>query len=218
MTELEAALRDMLGPSVAVALTDPRAPEQGLFQEETAAIAQAVPKRRREFAAGRRAARAAMAKLGRPAQAVPMGPDRAPVWPQGIMGSIAHCDTVCMAALIDVTGEAQSVGLDVEPAVPLSPDLEHMICTETERGWLNTMPQEDRGLHAKQIFCAKEAFYKAQYPLTLKTLTFQDVTLESRLKQGLYIAKSHNKHPIHLREVAGFCVAACLFEATGTSL
>ena len=216
MTNIEAALRDMLGPSVAVALTDPRAPEQGLFQEETAAIAQAVPKRRREFAAGRRAARAAMAKLGRPAQAVPMGPDRAPVWPQGIMGSIAHCDTVCMAALIDVTGEAQSVGLDVEPAVPLSPDLEHMICTETERGWLNTMPQEDRGLHAKQIFCAKEATYKALYPVTGpvtgKLIGFHDVELQ--IDGDGFMARTMGMPPLHgrLKQVENHILGSVLHQ------
>ena len=212
MTNIEAALRDMLGPSVAVALTDPRAPEQGLFQEETAAIAQAVPKRRREFAAGRRAARAAMAKLGKPAQAVPMGPDRAPVWPHGIMGSIAHCDTVCMAALIDVTGGAQSVGLDVEPAVPLRPDLEHMICTETERAWLDTMPQEDRGLRAKQIFCAKEATYKALYPITGKVIGFHDVEL--RIDGDGFMARTMGMPPLHgrLKQVENHILGSVLYQ------
>ena len=217
MTNIEAALRDMLGPSVAVALTDPRDPVDDLMPEEQTHIARAIPKRRFEFAAGRRAARQALAELGQPSTAIPQAPDRSPIWPDGLTGSITHCDTLCIAALAPQTCH-RSLGIDIEPATPLPADLHDVICTALDRLDLAALPAAARGLHAKQIFCAKEAFYKAQYPLTLKTLTFQDVTLESRLKQGLYIAKSHNKHPIHLREVAGFCVAACLFEATGTSL
>jgi len=212
MTELEAALRDMLGPSVAVALTDPREPEQGLFSQEAAAIAQAVPKRRREFAAGRRAARAAMAKLDRPAQAIPMGPDRAPIWPQGIMGSISHCDTVCIAALIDVTGRTQSVGIDVEPAIPLSPDLEKIICTETERDWLDTIPQKIRGLRAKQIFCAKEATYKALYPVTGKLIGFHDVELQ--IDGHSFMATPLGAPPLHgrLEQVYNYVLGSVLHQ------
>jgi 4'-phosphopantetheinyl transferase EntD len=217
MTEIEAALRDMLGPSVAVAVTDPRAQVDDLLPDEQAHIARAIPKRRFEFAAGRRAARQALAQLGLPPSPIPQAADRAPIWPEGVVGSITHCDTLCIAAVAP-QNLYRSLGIDIEPATPLTADLHEVICTAPERHYLASLPAEARGLEAKRIFCAKEAFYKAQYPLTLNRLGFQDVTLEFSQKQTLYIVKGHMKHPVYLRDVAGFCVSACLFGTKDRSL
>lgn len=172
--DIRAALREMLGPGVGLGITDPRDPEQGLFPQEVSTIARAVPKRRREFAAGRRAARAAMAELGLPPEPILRGKQREPLWPEGIAGSIAHCDTLCIAA---VSRAHRSLGLDIEPATPLAADLEDVVCTPAERAWLDTQPAATRGLHAKQIFSAKEAVYKAQYPLTGRMIGFEEVDI-----------------------------------------
>ena len=56
---LIAALRARLPEGLALAASDPCAEATGLWPEEATAIARAVPNRRREFAAGRRAARRA---------------------------------------------------------------------------------------------------------------------------------------------------------------
>lgn len=172
----------MLGPEAGLGITDPRDPEQGLLEPELPAISGAVPKRRREFSAGRRAARAAMVELGLPPAPIPVGAQRAPLWPQGLVGSIAHCDTLCIAA---VSRTHRCLGLDIELATPLAPDLEEIICTPSERAWLDTLPPETRGLRAKQIFSAKEAFYKAQYPLTGRMIGFDEVELRFEREQGL---------------------------------
>ena len=133
--ELAAAVSDLFGPGVAVAAADPRAPATGLLPEETAPTGRMIEKRHREFAAGRRAARAAMTGLGLPAVAIPMGPDRAPVWPEGVTGSISHTDTHCLAAVAR-TGEVRALGLDLEPDMALEPALWPDICTGAELGWL----------------------------------------------------------------------------------
>ncbi len=184
MTDIEAALRDMLGPSVAVALTDPRAPVDDLWPEEQAFVTRAIPKRRFEFAAGRRAARRALAELGLPPTAIPQAPDRTAVWPEGITGSVTHCDTLCIAALVPKS-ICKSLGVDVEPSTPLAADLEAMITTPSERRTLAALPSAQRLHRAKQIFCAKEALYKAQYPLTGLRFGFQDVELDISEKQSL---------------------------------
>lgn len=184
MTSIEAALRDMLGPSVAVALTDPREPVADLWPEEQAFVTRAVPKRRFEFAAGRRAARRALAELGLPPSAIAQASDRAPIWPDGIVGSITHCDTLCIAALARQTCH-RSLGIDLEPATPLSTDLEAVIATPSEQRALATLPSPHHLHLAKQIFCAKEAFYKAQYPITKMRLGFQEVELDISHVQGL---------------------------------
>jgi 4'-phosphopantetheinyl transferase EntD len=170
--DIQAALRDMLGPDVGIGITDPRAPTKPLMQDEVPAMTRAIPKRVAEFTAGREAARAAMAGLGLPQAAIPMGDNRAPLWPAGLVGSIAHMDDLCIAA---VSENHQSLGIDVEPATPLEQDLWDTICTTGELAWLHGQPNP--GLAAKMIFCAKEAIYKAQYPLTGRTLDFQDVEI-----------------------------------------
>jgi 4'-phosphopantetheinyl transferase EntD len=174
MEGIRAALQKMLGPDAGIGVTDPRT-AGALWLEETAAIARAIPKRRAEFVAGRSAARMAMAELGRAPCAIPQGPDRAPIWPAGLSGSIAHCDDFCIAA-VAYEKHYQTLGLDIEPATPLATDLTDIICTKAERDWLANQP--DPGLGAKMIFSAKEAIYKAQYHLAGEVIGFDAVTLE----------------------------------------
>jgi 4'-phosphopantetheinyl transferase EntD len=158
---------------VGIGVTDPIAAGE-LWPEEADAIAHAIPKRRTEFAAGRSAARTALAELGREPCAIPQGPDRAPLWPAGLTGSIAHCDNCCIAAVAD-GAHLRSLGIDIEPATQLASDLTAIICTKQELDWLDRHP--DAGLAAKMIFSAKEAVYKAQYPLTRQIIGFDAVSL-----------------------------------------
>src|SRR4051812_24879633 len=62
-----------------------------LHPEEADAIKAAVPSRRHEFVLGRWCARQALAELGVMARAIPVGHQRMPVWPAGVVGSITHC-------------------------------------------------------------------------------------------------------------------------------
>jgi 4'-phosphopantetheinyl transferase EntD len=173
MDGIRAALHKMLGPDAGIGVTDPRTAAE-LWPQETAAITRAIPKRRAEFAAGRSAARMAMAELGLAPCTIPQGPDRAPTWPAELSGSIAHCDDFCIAAVAFKT-HYKTLGIDIEPATPLATDLTDIICTKAERDWLASQP--DASLAAKMIFSAKEAVYKAQYPLTRQIIGFDAVTL-----------------------------------------
>ncbi|MCK0093988.1 4'-phosphopantetheinyl transferase superfamily protein [Yoonia sp. F2084L] len=174
MDGVRAALQRMLGPDVGVGVVDPREGEGDLWPNEAEIIARAVPKRRAEFAAGRQAAREAMQVQGVKPTAILQGADRAPLWPKRMVGSIAHCDT-CAIAAVAWDGDHQTLGIDVEPATPLASDLIDILCTGHERDWLHT--QSEPGLAAKMIFSAKEAVYKAQYPLTHRVIGFDAVTL-----------------------------------------
>jgi len=180
---LAAGLCDMLGPGIGVGISDPKAPGGTLWPEEEAAIARAVPKRVLEFTAGRTAARAAMAQLGHDPHPIPMAPDRAPVWPVTLIGSIAHCDSACIAAVAPAD-QFRAVGIDIEAATPLDPELWGTILTPAERTWLDTHPPGQRGLLTKAIFCAKESVYKAQYPLTGQLIGFEavEITIPAPLK------------------------------------
>lgn len=127
-----------------------------------------VPARASEFAAGRAAIRQAMADLGIAAQPVPRGADRAPVWPEGLCGSLSHAAGVALAVVM--RAGSFSPGLDLEPAEPLPPELIPALLTAREQAWAQRQP--DPGLAARRIFVAKEAGYKAQYPLSRSLLGF----------------------------------------------
>jgi 4'-phosphopantetheinyl transferase EntD len=150
--------------------------EGALFPEEAVALERAVEKRRREFVAGRVLARRALARLGASPAPIPRGDDRAPIWPNGYVGTISHTRSICAAAVAR-DGDVRSLGLDVEDASPLAPELVARICTAPEEAWLAQLPGAERGRFGKLFFSAKEAFYKCQYPLTGRFLEFHDAEL-----------------------------------------
>ena len=184
---LEAAVRLMLGPRVAVSVTDPRAPDAVLWPAEAVAIARATPARKAEFAAGRAAARSAMQALGHPPQAVLSGADRAPIWPDGLTGSISHTGDTCIAAMAEVSA-LRSIGVDIEEDSALEADLIPHVCTLAERAWLATQPEADRGPLAKLIFSAKECAYKCQYVVTRTLIDFAALEITPDLDTGQFEA------------------------------
>lgn len=158
--KVQRAVQAVVEDGIAIAVTDPRDPQPGLMAEEASAVATAIPKRQKEFAAGRAAARKAMQALGGAPQPILKGADRAPIWPQGWQGSISHKNTLCVAG---ATQRPMTLGIDVEEAIPLNEGLIATICDPTE---LSGAFLQDHPMLAKRIFCAKEAAYKAQYPVS----------------------------------------------------
>ncbi|MBZ0129760.1 MAG: 4'-phosphopantetheinyl transferase superfamily protein [Rhodobacteraceae bacterium] len=176
LDQVHAALGRLLPDGVAGAVSDPTGDYGRSETPELASVVDATAKRRREFAAGRYAARAAMAGLGYPPYAIPGGADRAPVWPGGLVGSISHCASACVAVSAP-EGAMLAIGIDIEPAEPLPSDLIDTICTPGERAWLATHLPGERGILARMIFSAKEAAYKCQYPLSSTVLDFDALTI-----------------------------------------
>ena len=82
-----------------------------LWPEETAYVANAVEKRRREFACGRHFVRSCLRALGRPDEPLPVRADRSPRWPDGLVGSITHTDTYCAAAVARAD-DVDSIGIE----------------------------------------------------------------------------------------------------------
>lgn len=175
--DLERSIAALFGGPVAVAVLWVDGPHPPLMPDEMRAVARAVQTRRAEFTAGRAAARLAMERLGLPPQAIPAAPDRSPVWPEGLTGSISHAGGLCAAVLS--RDPAQPLGLDIEDAAPLDADLWPLVLTPEEMDRLTQAPADRRGTIAKRIFGIKEAAYKAQFPLTGAVIGFQalDVTL-----------------------------------------
>lgn len=148
-----------------------------LFAEEQALGVRAVQKRKRELAAGRHAARAALAQLGYDAAPIERGAAGAPRWPAGACGSITHCKGFA-AAVVAHTNEVLSVGFDAEGADALKANLVDMICAADERAQIDALPAAPVGTDwPKLAFSCKEAFYKAYYPLGGVVLDFRQVRI-----------------------------------------
>ncbi|MBU6529567.1 4'-phosphopantetheinyl transferase [Streptomyces sp. NPDC057245] len=152
-----------------------------LYPEEEAIVARAVAKRRREFTAVRSCARRAMEKLGVPAQPVLPGERGAPGWPEGLVGSMTHCDGYCAAALARATDLA-SLGIDAEPDGPLPEGVLDSVSLPTEAEQLRRLAGERSGVHFDRLlFSAKESVYKAWFPLTRQWLDFSEADIEIRV-------------------------------------
>ncbi|CAM5701645.1 4'-phosphopantetheinyl transferase superfamily protein OS=Streptomyces tendae OX=1932 GN=GUR47_02200 PE=4 SV=1 [Streptomyces tendae] len=140
-----------------------------LYPEEEEIVARAVAKRRREFTVVRSCARRAMEKLGVPPQPVRTGERGAPRWPDGVAGSMTHCDGYCAAALVRLTDLA-SLGIDAEPDGPLPNGVLKSIALPAEAARLRRLDEARPGIHwDRLLFSAKESVYKAWFPLTQPT-------------------------------------------------
>ncbi|MCH0563510.1 MULTISPECIES: 4'-phosphopantetheinyl transferase superfamily protein [unclassified Streptomyces] len=160
------------------------ADEALLHPEEAALVAQAVAKRRREFAAVRSCARQAMEKLGVPPQPVLSGERGAPRWPEGLTGSMTHCDGYCAAALVR-TGDLASLGIDAEPHGPLPEGVLPVVTLPAERDRLLRLAAARPDIHwDRLLFSAKESVYKAWFPLTGLWLDFSEADIDLWAEPG----------------------------------
>lgn len=127
--------------------------------------------RRRASGAARIVASRLLAKMGR-GDAPPVGRREhgAPLWPDGVLGSIAHDEQVAVVAVAASDGPLAALGVDVEDALPLPDDLIDLVLTREERRAATARP-----LLGRMIFAAKEAVYKAIQPLEGTHLEYRDI-------------------------------------------
>lgn len=139
--------------------------------EEEPLVVRSVAKRRNEFVTVRYCARLALEELGQPPVPILKGEKGEPCWPDGIVGSLTHCAGF-RGAVVGRDADVRSVGIDAEPHDVLPDGVLDAVSLPAERVELAALPRE---LHWDRIlFCAKEATYKAWYPLTKRWLGFED--------------------------------------------
>jgi len=171
---------------VACALA-PGARTPPLPPEEAVAVERAVAARRREFAAGRTCARRALERLGVPAPSIPRGPDRAPVWPEGVLGSISHKDGAC-GVVVCSRDDRVGIGFDLERREELASSLWRIVLTDEERRFLEGRDPQERGTLARVVFAAKESLYKAQHSFSRTFVGFREVSLTPDPDRGVFAA------------------------------
>ena len=160
---------------------------QPLLPGEEVCVRGAVERRRREFAAGRACARRALEQLGITNYPLLVGPDRAPIWPDDVVGSITHCPGFA-GAVVARREAIRSVGLDAELSDPLAPELVELVCTVDERTRLARLPGLPPNGWAKVVFSAKEAVYKCLSSAARVALDFADVEIRLVPHMGRFTA------------------------------
>lgn len=168
-------IEELLPAAVAAAESFGPGPDQVVpYSGEEQQVSRAVAKRRREFVNARACARQALGHLGIAPVAIPSGPRGAPVWPDGVVGSITHCDGYCAAVAARRT-ELTSVGIDAERLRALPEGVLEAIARPEERRHVAALsaavPRVNWGL---LVFSAKESLYKAWFPVTGRQLGFEE--------------------------------------------
>jgi 4'-phosphopantetheinyl transferase EntD len=170
-------IEQILPPEVASAEAFHDPPEAVLFPAEEEMINRAVDKRRREFRTTRHCARRALSQLGLPLVPLLRGEHGQPQWPAGVVGSMTHC-VGYRAAAVARSCEIPALGIDAEPHAPLPAEVLQTIAVPEEHQALIALARSaPQTCWDRVLFCAKEAVYKAWFPLTRRWLGFADVTI-----------------------------------------
>jgi 4'-phosphopantetheinyl transferase EntD len=189
-------IRSVLPSAVASAEAYYDGADNDLHPQEALLIAGAVDKRRREFAAVRRCARQALAELGYPAGPILRGPNNEPLWPDGVVGSMTHCEGYRAAAVAQARDLA-GLGIDAEPHEELPDGVLEAIARPEEIPDLSELRSRFPAIHWDTLaFSAKESVYKAWFPLARRWLGFHDATLRFDPLERSFIAELHQAGPM----------------------
>lgn len=140
-----------------------------LLPPERHAVAAMNDQRVAEYSSGRRVAREALRQLGLVDIAIPRQ-GRAPLWPDGVVGSIAHSRHFALA-IVGFSRRYRGIGVDLVPERRVGADVAARVLSRRER----SMVSDEIGY--TRLFSAKEAIYKATNPATCEYLGFRDVEL-----------------------------------------
>jgi enterobactin synthetase component D len=137
-------------------------------------IKRSSKKRQREFAAGRYCASRALQSAGHELDVdLSIGVDRLPNWPSGWIGSISHCTTVTIAIACQ-TSLHSGLGVDVEEWMDtqVAESIQFEIALPGE---IALFPSLSSHQALTLLFSAKEALYKALFPLARQFFDFKAV-------------------------------------------
>ncbi|MEJ2633374.1 MAG: 4'-phosphopantetheinyl transferase superfamily protein [Acidihalobacter sp.] len=128
--------------------------------------------RKRDFLLGRACAAEALFKLGGPVEQAlfKVADDRLPIWPKGWIGSISH-SSVGAIAIVAKSSFTPVLGIDMHWMRDLPADLSafRLVARRSEYAVVDRLPLTERCV---LVFSAKEALYKALFPIIREVLDF----------------------------------------------
>lgn len=160
---------------------------RNLHPLEQSLVSHSVDLRKSEFGDARWCAHQALRELGHSdGEPILRGERGAPLWPDRVCGSMTHTRGF-RAAVVAPRLQVRAMGLDAEPAEPLPPEVLGSVAREGEVAQLERL--QDNGVTAadRLLFCAKEATYKAWFPMTQRWLGFEQAEIDIR-EDGTFIA------------------------------
>lgn len=169
-------------------------------------VARSVVRRQAEFFSGRVAASIALAYADHPVVDIPIGDQRQPLWPDGIVGSISHTDSVAMACAFGAQPPA-GVGVDVERVVT-EEAAQALVSSAFDAGECSRLEAAFGGdrLTALTVgFSAKESLYKAAFADVRRFFDFSAARVEHVDPHARYLR-------LRLTETLSerfFCGASC---------
>ena len=185
------ALATIVPPgAVAVELTEGEDEDftAGLHAAERAAIEAASTGRRREFAGGRECARRALRVLGLDDVSLPVGANGAPVWPDGVVGSITHKGSY-RAAAVAHSRDLAGLGIDAEIDARLPEGVLETIASGRELDEVERLLVERPGTHwDRLLFSAKEATVKAVCSSGRRAAGIREVVVRFDPVAGSFVA------------------------------
>lgn len=163
-------------------------PQDQLHPEEASSISdRAVARRVESFRLGRAAARTALESLGAGRPPIPVGENREPIWPDGIVGSISHAGGYAVAVVAHTTDIAV-LGVDLEEKQTFS-GLKERVAFGEELKWLEGLDPAEVDSATFEIFSAKEAVFKAFYPRVRRYFGFEAAHLKRADSGAFYVAR-----------------------------
>ncbi len=165
-----------------------------LSPEERTYLESVSQNRKREFIAGRFCAREAMKSASIPPEHIRIGEKGEPIWPHNIVGSITHSHGYAAAAVAKKS-EVLSLGLDAETNEPLSSKVLQRIGNTQEQEWVKSVESAIIQHPGKILFSAKEATYKAWYPITQEWLGFQEAHIDFHSDENTFTVQIQKKGP-----------------------
>lgn len=171
---MSVSLRTLLPPCISVSERRDDRDYETLYPQEWDYLASAVSRRKAEFLTSRRCAREALAALGLDRPPMIPGPAGAPLWPEGVVGSITHCEGY-RAAVAARVSEVWAVGVDAEPAESLPPGVIEAVALDAEIERLTVLGSTKPDLPwDRLLFSVKESVYKVWFPIARTWLDFED--------------------------------------------
>lgn len=137
-------------------------------------------KRILEFKFGRYCVNKALEKIGH--EPITLGineSDRAPIWPNDLVGSLSHKNSLYIA-VVGKSSDYLSLGIDIEFFIQKERfhAIEKLVLTDSDKTYIDTLGDDLSFLYTL-IFSAKESLYKLIYPLSKTYFDFREANFVS---------------------------------------
>jgi len=159
----------------------------------------AVPKRQAEFVAGRLCVNQCFDQFS--VSSIPKilrGHRGCPVWPSPFKGSISHTNGTAVAVVTQAS-TISSIGIDIEKTLneTATKEVGNLVLTTTDqRHYINCQKSKmSLEQYTTYLFSAKEAVYKALFPLVQHFFDFSAVSLHSINGQYMTFLTNPNELP-----------------------